>query len=66
MTVEVMQGEQGLAFSINGAPERRLPWVDGLPFRNGNSYLTFRRAGGVAAHELRYDAGSGLYVLKRQ
>lgn len=36
MTVEVTQGEQGLAFSINGAPERRLPWVDGLPFRNGN------------------------------
>lgn len=68
MVVEVTQGEQGLAFSVNGLPARRLPWVEGLTFRAGNSFLTFRRAGGGTGpvDELRFDAGSGLYVLKRQ
>ena len=68
MVVEVTQTPQGLAFSINGAPPRPLPWIEGLTFRTGNSFLTFRRAGGTSGPvtELRYDAGSGHYVLKKQ
>ncbi len=65
--VEVTQTPQGLAFSTNGSPARTLPWVEGLTFRQGSSILTFRRAGGTGtATELRFDAGSGYYILRRQ
>ena len=68
MIVEVTATPQGLAFSSNGAPARPLPWVEGLTFRQGSAILTFRRAGGTTGPvtELRYDAGSGYYILKRQ
>jgi CubicO group peptidase (beta-lactamase class C family) len=67
MMVEVTQSGQGIAFSVNGAPARPLPWVDGWTFRQGNSFLTFRQNGnnGPAA-ELRFDSGGGYYILKRQ
>ena len=68
MVVEVTRTEQGLLFSANGSPARALPWVEGLTFRQGNAFLTFRQDGenGGPATELRFDAGSGYYVLKRQ
>jgi CubicO group peptidase (beta-lactamase class C family) len=67
MNVEVTQAAQGLAFSVNGGPTRPLPWVDAWTFRQGNTFLTFRRSGESGpATELRFDAGGGYYILKRQ
>ena len=65
MTVDVMQAAGAVSVSVNSAPPRPLQWVDGDTFRLGNVILTFKRQGNSAA-ELRYDAGGGLYVLKRQ
>ncbi|MGQ0767169.1 MAG: serine hydrolase domain-containing protein [Gemmatimonadota bacterium] len=67
MVVEVTQTPQGVAFSMNGAPARVLPWVDGLTFRQGNSFLTFRQTGNSGpAAELRFDTGGGYYILRRR
>lgn len=68
MMVEITQTPTGPAISTNGSPARPLPWVEGLTFRLGNSILTFRRASGDTGPvtELRYDAGAGFYILKRQ
>jgi CubicO group peptidase (beta-lactamase class C family) len=67
MELVVTQTAQGLMFSVNGSPPRQIPWVDGLTFRQGNAFMTFRQAGGSGpATELRFDAGSGYYILKRQ
>lgn len=67
MTVEITRPAQGLAMSVNGAPARPLPWVDGWTFRQGSTFLTFKRAGTSGpATELRNDGGGGLYILKRQ
>ena len=68
MVVVVTQTPQGIAFSINGAPARPLPWIEGLSFSSGGAILTFRRANGDRglATELRFDAGSGYYILKRK
>jgi CubicO group peptidase (beta-lactamase class C family) len=67
MVVEVTQAAQGVAFSVNGGPARPLPWVDGWTFRQGNSLLTFRRAGSSGpATELRFEGGAAYYILKRQ
>jgi hypothetical protein len=68
MVIEVTQTPQGLAFSANGSPPRQLPWVEGLTFRQGSAILTFRRSNGNSGPvtELRFDAGSGYYILKRQ
>jgi hypothetical protein len=68
MTIEVTQGAQGVMVSANGSPPRPLSWVEGLTFRQGNSYLTFRRGeNGGAVTQLRFDGGPGSYfILKRQ
>lgn len=67
MTVEVTQAAQGIAVSVNGGQARPLPLVDGWTFRQGNAFLTFRRTGDSGpATELRFDAGGGYYILKRQ
>ena len=68
MVMEITQGAQGIEASANGSPKRSLPWVDGLTFRQGNSFLTFRQAGNSGpATELRFDGGPGSYfILKRQ
>jgi len=68
MVVEVTQGAQGIEASVNGSPKRSLPWVEGLTFRQGNSFLIFRQTGtSGAATELRFDGGPGSYfILKRQ
>ena len=68
MVVEVTQTPQGLAISANGTPARPLSWVDAMTFRQGNSFLIFRRTGDSGpATELRFDAGPGSYfILKRE
>jgi CubicO group peptidase (beta-lactamase class C family) len=68
MTIEVTQTPEGLAVSADGSPVRPLAWVEGLIFRQGNSFLTFRQTGGSGpATELRFDGGPGSYlILKRQ
>ena len=67
MTVEVTQSAEGIAMSVNGSPARPLPWVDAWTFRQGNTFLIFRRKGDSGpATELRFDAGGGYYILKRQ
>jgi CubicO group peptidase (beta-lactamase class C family) len=67
MTVEVTQTPQGIAFSVNGAPARPFPWIEGLTFRNGSTYLTFRRNGNTGpATELRSQSPGALLILKRQ
>ena len=67
MEVVVTQTPQGLAVSTNGAPARPLPWVEGLTFRQGGALLTFRQNGNTGpATELRFSAGGGYYILKRQ
>ena len=67
MTVEVARHERGISVSVDGARPRPLPWVDGWTFRAGGAVVTFRRAGSSGpATELRWDTGSGHYVLKRQ
>jgi CubicO group peptidase (beta-lactamase class C family) len=67
MVVAVTKTEQGVLFSANGSPARPLPWIDGLMFRQGGAILTFRQNGSSGpATELRFDAGGGYYILKRQ
>jgi CubicO group peptidase (beta-lactamase class C family) len=67
MIMEVTQGAQGIEFSANGSPKRSLPWVDGLTFRQGSALLTFRQTGNSGpATELRFSAGGGYYILRRQ
>jgi CubicO group peptidase (beta-lactamase class C family) len=67
MVVVVTPTPRGIAASVNGAPARPLSWVEGLTFQDGSALLTFRRANGDGgpATELRYDAGSGYYILGR-
>ncbi len=67
MSVEVTQGPQGIQFSVNGSPARQLAWLEGWSFRQAGAILTFRRSGDAgAATELRFDAGGGYYILRRQ
>jgi CubicO group peptidase (beta-lactamase class C family) len=67
MVVVVSSTAEGLGFSVNGSPARVLPWVEGLTFQGGNAFLSFRRNGSNGpAGELRFDAGGGYYILKRQ
>jgi CubicO group peptidase (beta-lactamase class C family) len=68
MVIEVTKTDQGLAVSANGSPARPLPWVEAWTFRQGNSFLTFRRTGNSGpATELRFDGGPGSYfILKRE
>jgi CubicO group peptidase (beta-lactamase class C family) len=67
MVVVVTQGPQGVLFSANGSPPRPLPWIDGLTFQQGGAILTFRQNGTSGpATELRFNAGGGYYILKRQ
>jgi CubicO group peptidase (beta-lactamase class C family) len=68
MTIEVTQGAQGVMVSANGSPARPLNWVEQWTFRQGNSFLTFRRTGDSGpATELRFNGGPGAYyILKRQ
>ena len=65
--IEVTPAQQGIAFSVRGAPSAALPWVEGWTFRHDSSVLTFRRsANSGPATELRYDTGGDHFILKRQ
>lgn len=67
MIIEVTKAADGVAFSMNGSPTRSIPWVEAWTFRQGNTFLTFRRTGDSGpATELRFDMGGGYYILKRQ
>ena len=68
MTIEVTQTAQGLMVSANGSPARPLSWVEQWTFRQGNSFLTFRRTGSAGpATELRFNGGpAAFYILKKQ
>jgi len=67
MTIEVTSTAQGIALSANGTPARPVQWVDAWTFRQGNTFVTFKRGGPMGpATELRFDTGGGLFVLKRQ
>ncbi|MEW5918173.1 MAG: hypothetical protein AB1762_17355, partial [Gemmatimonadota bacterium] len=67
MNVEVTQSAQGIAISVNGSTARPVQWVEASTFRQGNTFLHFRHSGdGRPATELRFDAGGGYYILKRQ
>jgi CubicO group peptidase (beta-lactamase class C family) len=67
MVVEVTQTQQGIAFSVNGAPAAALPWVEGWTFRQNDSLLTFRQSANRGpATELRFDTAGDHFILKRQ
>jgi CubicO group peptidase (beta-lactamase class C family) len=68
MTVDVTAIPQGVAVSINGGPARPLPWLENLSFRLDGALVTFDRQGATSgpATLLRWDAGGGYYMLKRQ
>ncbi len=67
MEVVVTQTAQGPAFSVNGAPARPLPWIDGLSFRQGSTIVTFRQNGNTGpASEVRFQSSGAYYILKRQ
>jgi hypothetical protein len=67
MEVVVTQTAQGPAFSVNGAPARPLPWIDGLSFRQGSTIVTFRQNGNTGpASEVRFQSSGSYYILKRQ
>ena len=67
MLMVVTQGPQGPLFSANGSPARPLAWIDGLAFSQGSAVLTFRQNGNSGpASEIRFQAGSAYYILKRQ
>ena len=65
--IEVSQSGSGIALSPNGSPARPVMRVEGWVFRQGNTFITFNRAGESGpATEIRFDAGSGYYILKRR
>jgi CubicO group peptidase (beta-lactamase class C family) len=68
MLVEVTQTPKGPAFSINGAPPREIPWIEGLTFGRGLPRLIFRRANGDSGRvtELRFSMPGAHLVLKKQ
>lgn len=60
MVIQVTQAPQGIAISVNGGSPRPIPWVEGLTFSMGDTFLTFR--GG----DLHLSGGSAYSVLQRQ
>ena len=67
MVMQVTQGAEGPLFSANGSPARPLPWIEGLKFRQGSAFVTFRREGNTGpATEIHFQSGAAYYILKRQ
>jgi hypothetical protein len=68
MVVEVTQTPRGPAFSINGAPPRPIPWIEGLTFGRGLPRLIFRRANGDSGPvtELRFSMPGAHFILRKQ
>ncbi len=68
MIIEVAQTPQGLTFSIDSAPPRAIPWIDGLTFGRGLPRLIFRRANGDSGPvtELRFSMPGAHMILRKQ
>jgi CubicO group peptidase (beta-lactamase class C family) len=69
VVVVAADSARGVTLSLNGSQPRPLSWEEGWRFRAGpNDYVTFERRGSSdgLATILKFDAGGGLYVLKRQ
>ncbi len=60
MVAQVTQAPQGIAVSVNGGQSRPAPWVEGMTFRLGSNFLTFRNG------DLHLSGSSAYSVLKRQ
>lgn len=60
MVIQVTQAPQGIAISVNGSEPRPIPWVEGMTFAMGDTFLTFRNG------DLHLSGGSAYTVLKRQ
>lgn len=60
MVIQVTQAPQGIAISVNGSEPRPIPWVEGMTFAMGDTFLTFRNG------DLHLSGGSAYSVLKRQ
>ena len=58
--IQVTQAPQGIAVSINGAPPRPVPWIEGKTFAMGDTFLIFRNG------DVHLSGGSAYTVLKRQ
>ncbi|HSJ25391.1 MAG TPA: serine hydrolase domain-containing protein [Longimicrobiales bacterium] len=71
MVVEVSRDDEGrLVAAVNGGPAQPMPWIEGWQFgRPGATLITFEREGTTGttgpATLLRWDAGSGYYMLRR-
>lgn len=66
MTVDVTASPEGISIAVNGAPARPVPWVEGWTFRQGNTFITFKRSGTSGpATEVRWAGGAAHYILKR-
>ncbi len=68
MIVEVAQTPRGLGFSIDGAPPRMIPWIEGLTFGRGLPRFIFRRANGDSGPvtELRFSMPGAHMILRKQ
>jgi hypothetical protein len=68
MVVEVTQTGQRLAFSINGASPRAIPWIEGLTFGRGLPRFIFRHANGDRGPvtELRFSMPGAHLILRKE
>ena len=67
VVMEVSRCGSAIALSANGSPARAVKRVEGWIFRLRNTFITFKRAGDSGpASEMRFDAGSESYILKRR
>ncbi|HKJ03211.1 MAG TPA: hypothetical protein VJ997_12170, partial [Longimicrobiales bacterium] len=66
LTVEVSQVDGALSLKAAGASDAITPmYVDGLKWRQGNSFWFFETGADGRATTLHLDQGGGHYVLKR-
>ena len=67
MVLEVTSSPQGPLFSVNGAPPRPLPWIDGFKFRQGGAVVSFRQNGNSGpATAVHFQSGAAYYILTRR
>ena len=68
VVLEVVRTPEGIGFSRDGSPPREVPWVEGLTFRQGPMWLTFRRANGDSGPvtELRRSMPGAHVILRKQ
>jgi CubicO group peptidase (beta-lactamase class C family) len=68
MVIDVTRTPRGPAFSVDGAPPRAIPWIEGLTFGRGLPRLVFRRANGEGGPvtELRFSMPGAHFILRKQ